>query len=253
MAPRPQSGRRAELACMLLMSITACAPVVPDNAVAQSSPRETVASGSATETSPIGTHIAEAATRFDIPESWIRAVMQVESAGDPRAFSHAGAMGLMQIMPATWDELRAQLPLGADPFDPRDNVVAGTAYLRMMYDRFGSPGFLAAYNAGPDRYAEHLASGRPLPRETRLYVASLLPLIDASAAGSMQNEIPQRSTDWRDAPLFAKEPDRDWLDAAGNNASSRKNLAIGEPDARRSRATSAPDGLFVRPRPEGSE
>ena len=100
--------------------------------------------------------------------------MRVESAGDVRAVSSAGAMGLMQIMPATWKELRGHYHLGHDPFDAHDNILAGAAYLRELYDRYGSPGFLAAYNAGPERYEEYLA-GRPLPRETRAYVAKLTP------------------------------------------------------------------------------
>lgn len=253
MPPLVRTSRRRHFAYMIAVSLPACAPAVPDDAVAQSPSRETVASGSVTEASQIDTYIAEAATRFSIPEPWIRAVMQIESAGDPRAVSSAGAMGLMQIMPATWGDLRGQLDLGTDPFDPRDNVLAGTAYLRMMHDRFGSAGFLAAYNAGPERYAEHLVSGRQLPRETRLYVASLLPLIDASDAEPMQTKTPQRNTDWRDSPLFAGKPDRDQPDPSGADAASRDDLTIGDPVARRSIAPAVPDGLFVRPRPEGSE
>ena len=57
----------------------------------------------------------------------------------------------MQIMPATWGQLRARYGLGPDPFDVRDNIMAGAAYLRELHDRYGSPGFLAAYNAGPGR------------------------------------------------------------------------------------------------------
>ena len=146
--------------------------------------------------------IAEASQRFGVPERWIRAVMQAESAGDPSAVSEAGAMGLMQIMPGTWDELRTAHGFGDDPFDPRDNVLAGAAYLRAMYNRFGSPGFLAAYNAGPGRYAEHLATDRPLPRETRAYLASLAPVIGASPASPMQIERNGSAPDWRVAPLF---------------------------------------------------
>ncbi len=123
---------------------------------------------------PFAIYIDEAARRFRIPAAWIRAVMRIESAGDVRAISSAGAMGLMQIMPDTWAELRVRHRLGRDPYDPRDNILAGAAYLREMYDRYGSPGFLAAYNAGPGRYEEYLA-GRPLPAETRAYVAALLP------------------------------------------------------------------------------
>ncbi|WP_114952237.1 lytic transglycosylase domain-containing protein [Sphingosinicella terrae] len=122
--------------------------------------------------------IAEASARFGIPEVWIRRVMQAESAGRTRLGgrpieSRAGAMGLMQLMPATWREMRARLGLGPDPHAPRDNILAGTFYLRLMYDRFGYPGLFAAYNAGPARYAEHLATGRRLPRETVAYLASV--------------------------------------------------------------------------------
>jgi soluble lytic murein transglycosylase-like protein len=122
--------------------------------------------------------IAEAATRFDIPEPWIRAVIQAESGGrirlDGRPItSRAGAVGLMQVMPDTYEEMRAQYDLGDDPHDPRDNILAGAAYLRAMYERFGFPGLFAAYNAGPGRYAEHLRAGRPLPAETHAYLAAL--------------------------------------------------------------------------------
>jgi soluble lytic murein transglycosylase-like protein len=122
--------------------------------------------------------IAEASARFGVPEEWIRRVMQAESGGRTHLGgrlirSHAGAMGLMQLMPGTWGEMRARLGLGADPHEPRDNILAGTAYLRMMYDRFGYPGLFAAYNAGPRRYGQHLASGRRLPRETVAYVANV--------------------------------------------------------------------------------
>jgi soluble lytic murein transglycosylase-like protein len=103
--------------------------------------------------------------------------MRAESGGDPRAVSPKGAMGLMQIMPATWAELRVRHSLGADPYDPRDNILAGAAYLREMRERYGAPGLLAAYHAGPGRYEDYLATGRPLPAETLAYVATLAPLI----------------------------------------------------------------------------
>ncbi len=85
-------------------------------------------------------------------------------------------MGLMQIMPGTWAELRERYNLGNDPYDPRDNILAGTAYLRELLDRYGSPGVFAAYNAGPARYEEHLAGGS-LPDETQAYVAKLANLL----------------------------------------------------------------------------
>ena len=105
--------------------------------------------------------IAEASTRFAVPVRWIRAVMQVESGGDGRATSPRGALGLMQLMPATWIDLSARYGPGLDPFDPRDNILAGAAYLKEMYKRFGLAGFLAAYHAGPSRYEQHLATGQP--------------------------------------------------------------------------------------------
>lgn len=118
-------------------------------------------------------HIAEAAQGFGIPAGWIRAVIEAESNGDARAVSPKGAMGLMQLMPGTWEELRDQHGLGPDPFDPRANILAGSAYLKAMHDRFGYPGLFAAYNAGPARYEEHLRTGKPLPAETRAYLEKL--------------------------------------------------------------------------------
>jgi soluble lytic murein transglycosylase-like protein len=126
---------------------------------------------------PFAGFITEASKRFAVPEHWIRSVMRVESAGEVRSRSQKGAMGLMQIMPQTWSELRARYDLGADPYDPRNNIMAGAAYIRELYQRFGEPGFLAAYNSGPTRYESHLATGRPLPDETRDYVAILAPMI----------------------------------------------------------------------------
>jgi soluble lytic murein transglycosylase-like protein len=126
-------------------------------------------------------HIAEASRRFRIPEAWIRAVIKAESGGQTMRngrpiTSSAGALGLMQVMPDTWSELRNQLGLDSDPHDPRANILAGTAYLRAMYDRFGYPGLFAAYNAGPARYQEHLRTGKPLPAETRAYMKKLAKL-----------------------------------------------------------------------------
>ena len=146
--------------------------------------------------------MAEASQRFGIPASWIRAVMRAESLGDVRALSPKGAMGLMQIMPATWAGLCLRYGLGANPYDAHDNIIAGAAYLRELHDRYGAPGFLAAYNAGPARYEDHLATGRPLPAETRAYVALLAPLIGGgSVDDAMIVAVVARS--WTQAPLFA--------------------------------------------------
>ena len=90
---------------------------------------------------PWGPYIREAAGRYGVPEQWIREVMRQESGGQEQAVSSAGAMGLMQIMPDTFDGLRQRYALGNDPFEPRDNIMAGTAYIREMYDRYGAPAF----------------------------------------------------------------------------------------------------------------
>lgn len=150
--------------------------------------------------------VAEAAHRFSLPEAWIWGVMRAESALNPRAVSRAGAMGLMQLMPQTWAELRARLQLGDDPFDVRDNVIAGAAYLRELHDRFGVPGFLAAYNAGPGRYADHLSTGRPLPVETRAYVTAVASDLGLGFGPGRGAVAALRSPDWRRAPLFAGRP-----------------------------------------------
>lgn len=134
-------------------------------------------------------YVTEAAQHFGIPTAWIRVVIAAESGGDAHAVSPKGAMGLMQIMPETWDALRQRYALGDDPFDPRANILAGLAYLREMLDRYGPEGFLAAYNAGPQRYADHLATGKPLPAETRAYLARLMPMIDAETVGETARSV----------------------------------------------------------------
>ena len=128
-------------------------------------------------TDPIAAYVAEASKRFGIPEAWIRAVMRVESASEVGVTSSAGAMGLMQVMPQTYATLRPRLDLGANAYDPHDNIMAGAAFLRDMHDRYGDAGFLAAYNAGPARYEEFRAGGRALPSETILYMARLGPML----------------------------------------------------------------------------
>ncbi|WP_157219170.1 lytic transglycosylase domain-containing protein [Flavisphingomonas formosensis] len=120
-------------------------------------------------------YVAEASRRFAVPQSWIRRVIHAESRGRTMRGgrpirSRVGAIGMMQLMPGTWAAMRDRFGLGTDPDLARDNILAGTAYLRLMYDRFGYPGLFAAYNAGPGRYAGYLATGRPLPAETLSYV-----------------------------------------------------------------------------------
>jgi len=150
--------------------------------------------------------IDEASGRFAVPARWIRAVMQVESNGDAHAISSRGAMGLMQIMPGTWIELSVRYGFGLDPFDPRDNILAGTAYLKEMHDRFGLAGVLAAYHAGPARFEQHLATGQPLPPETSAYVATVTPLLGNEQAERAASRV-KRALPWREAPLFVDRTD----------------------------------------------
>ncbi|WP_246791385.1 lytic transglycosylase domain-containing protein [Bradyrhizobium commune] len=146
--------------------------------------------------------VAEAARRFGIPAAWIRAVMRIESHGEPRAVSPKGALGLMQLMPKTWADMRARYGLGRDPFDPHDNILAGAAFLRELHDRYGSPGFLAAYNAGPGRYEDYRDRHRPLPTETTAYVAAIVPFVDAERTPEPLLIAAFSRSSWTWAPLF---------------------------------------------------
>ena len=188
--------------------------------------------------------VAEAAERFDIAAAWIRAVMRAESDGDARSTSSKGAMGLMQIMPQTWAELRIHYGLGEDPYDPHDNIMAGAAYLRELFERYGNPGFLAAYNAGPGRY-EASRKGRPLPAESRAYVDKLAPDI---AREPSELAVPARSEtstvetpSWAQSSIFAVQPVR--TSTADPVSTDRAQAA---PDVRDvSAITPQPAGLFV--------
>lgn len=168
----------------LLAALAACGTVPHQDAVQESARYVAHAKRSYTPPGPTedpwGPYIREAAGHYDMPETWIRSLMRVESGGKlyqngNLITSGAGAMGLMQVMPGTYDELRDRYNLGDDPFDPHDNIMAGVAYMREMYEIYGSPGFLAAYNAGPARLDDYLANVRPLPDETRRYVAMIGP------------------------------------------------------------------------------
>lgn len=190
----PRASRLSLTTLAVLLSVTVGANATPS--------QEPVAAQTAGD--PIATAIDEASRRFGIPEAWIRAVMRVESNGDRRAVSRAGAMGLMQVMPATYADLRRQLGIGADPFDVRDNILAGTAYLRQMYDRYGAPGFLAAYNAGPGRWESHLNGSRPLPNETVNYLSRLAPALGFAAVDSASEPAARRPPSPFEAPLFVR-------------------------------------------------
>jgi soluble lytic murein transglycosylase-like protein len=181
----PKSRRlRAAAAIAVLTALAACGTVPHQDAIQESARYAAHAKHNyvppGPPEDPWGPYIREASARYDIPDSWIRSLMRVESGGKEYQngdliTSGAGAMGLMQVMPATYDELRDRYNLGDDPFDPHDNIMAGVAYMREMYELYGSPAFLAAYNAGPARLDDYLANLRPLPDETRRYVAMIGP------------------------------------------------------------------------------
>jgi hypothetical protein len=123
--------------------------------------------------------ITEASQRFHVPKAWIRAVMARESGGrtmlgeDRPIVSRAGAVGLMQVLPETYDQMAQEHNLGANPFNARDNIMAGAAYLRWLHQRYGYPAMFAAYNAGPGKLEDHLEHGVRLPAETRAYVGGI--------------------------------------------------------------------------------
>lgn len=197
---------------------------------------------------PFAVYTTEAAQRFRLPVAWIEAVLSAESAGHARAVSPAGAMGLMQVMPDTWAGLRTRYGLGPDPFEPRDNILAGAAYLREMYDRYGDlSAMLAAYNAGPDRADDYLASGRPLPAETRAYVATIASALGAGplVAGAVQHV---RTPNWREAPLFiARGADASDAATARTDGVARDAL-VADGDA----PAAARPGIFVTVSTDGA-
>jgi hypothetical protein len=185
--------RRALAGMALLSGLAACAgapqPAARSAPVVAPPPAQSAASYAppGPPSDPWGPYIREASTRFVVPEKWIREVMRQESGGHQYingglTTSNVGAMGLMQLMPVTYAQMRDRYGLGPDPYAPHDNILAGTAYIREMYARYGSPGFLAAYNAGPGRLDSYLVGGTPLPAETVGYLSSVAPRLgDASA------------------------------------------------------------------------
>jgi len=194
---------------------------------------------------PHAAHITEAAQRFGIPEHWIRAVLRAESAGDVRAISSAGALGLMQVMPDTWAGLRVRYRLGRDPYDPHDNILAGTAYLREMWDRYGDVGaMLAAYNAGPGRYDDHRSTGRALPAETRAYVAALLSVLGGAAAPEASVRRADPPPDWREAAIFVARSS-DARSAASRSANERSDDSRSSVTARPSDPAATSDSPLV--------
>lgn len=191
---RSRSPSRPFLAALALLAVCSA------GAVARAQSEQPTSTQAAVD--PVSAAVTEASRRFGVPEHWIRSVMRVESAGRIDAVSRAGAMGLMQVMPGTYAELRARHGLGPDPFAIRDNVLAGTAYLREMFDRYGATGMLAAYNAGPGRWEAHVAGVRPLPAETVGYLARLGPVLDIAAIPTPPTRIASSAPSPLEAPIF---------------------------------------------------
>lgn len=225
-----------------LLAFGASLPVFPACASAQSATTETRSA-----VDPYSAHVAEASQRFGLPERLLRAVMTAESDGIVRAVSSKGALGLMQIMPDTWIELSARYRLGNDPFDPRDNILAGAAYMRELHDQYGSPGFLAAYNAGPGRYEEYLVNGRPLPPETRNYVAVLAPYVDASAASLAAIPVQINRSDWTHSPLFVAQADGSAAAVPAGSSVMPATMTRAQADGIDVGLTPGDSGLFVTP------
>jgi len=235
----PLRRRASKLAGFTLLLLLPGIASLPPPALAS-------ATESPADNSGIDRYIVAASQAFGLPEAWIRAVIREESGGDPRAVSTAGAIGLMQVMPETWADLRARYALGADPFDLRDNIMAGTAYLREMYDRFGAFGFLAAYHAGPGRYADHLSTGRALPSETIAYVTVLQPAIDGTAAIPDAGGLRPAGHAWTSAPLFITTVG---VPSADDQPAPRRQ-ADGSATATVARLVPGSSGLFIpRARP----
>jgi len=217
--------RRLGFAALAALAMFGAAPAFGQDAADPAAPR----------TVDIAAHVAEASLRFGIPEQWIYAVMRAESAGRIGAVSSAGAM-----MPGTWARQRARFRLGSDPFDPRNNILAGTSYLREMYDSYGAYGMLAAYNAGPGRYQEWRDRGRPLPAETRAYVVKIAPMLQSDSTATVVASAPavqQVRIAWTQSGLFAA---RTAATEAAPNADINEGTAAAPPASLRPHG-----GLFV--------
>jgi hypothetical protein len=225
-------------AVLLLTGISfVCVPVVSIHAQPLAIPAPAVRERCAN-------YVSEAASRFGIPTHWIDAVMQSESFGNAVATSPKGAMGLMQIMPTTWAELRGRYGLGANPYDPHDNILAGTAYLRELYDRYGLDGFLAAYNAGPGRYEKYLETGLALPSETLTYIAEVIRRIGLNASGGRVQEASFFPSGLTSAPFAVSKGDGRTVASAAIPLQDLRTVSARDPQHRFALAPQSA-GLFV--------
>jgi hypothetical protein len=199
-------------------------------------------SKSSTSTSGLDGFIAEASERFGIPAVWIRAIVLKEPDRTARTSLRKGGVGLMQLSPERWTELRHRYAFGTNPADPRDSILAGTAHLREMYDRYGSKDFLAAYIMGPTRYDERMKSGAPLPEETQAVVADLAPLMGPGLKDVVGSTVRAKAISWRNAPLFVAKTERSSNDEA---------IAGGAPTERSGKSQASTDQRSFAPRSDG--
>jgi hypothetical protein len=242
-AARQQDARHVARRHVLLCGGIALALLI-GSGVTDPAPATEIPNSVTPSSDPFAAFVSEASQLFGIPASWIRAVMQVESAGDVRSVSPKGAMGLMQIMPETWADLRIRYGLGADPFDAHDNIFAGAAYLRELHNRYGEAGFLAAYNAGPARYEEHLATGQKLPVETQNYVATLTPMVAGEHIGGTVVASPITGP-WTEASLFVPRSDSSRATLALSSATHDRQQPTGAAVADWTALAPQSAGLFV--------
>jgi hypothetical protein len=149
----------------------------------------------------------------------------------------------MQIMPDTYAELRARYGLGANAYDPHDNIFAGTAYMNEMIALFGVPNFLAAYNAGPSRLEDHLRRGTPLPRETQQYLAQIGEL---PAAPPPPGELPAPQSLPFAAAASNGPRSNPQMTSASASALRMIDAPIDEPQRRRPKKIAAPNELFAQ-------
>lgn len=144
-------------------------------------------------------YVPEAARRSGLSEEVVARVMRAESGGKSRIVSVKGAIGCMQIMPATWAYLTARYNLGADPYDARMNMIGGAMYLAELAARYGWPGAFSAYNAGPGRYQRYVQGGMALPAETIAYTARL-------GGNAATQPMAAAAPRWQEARLFMTRP-----------------------------------------------
>jgi hypothetical protein len=168
---------------------------VSDNATAQAQP------------GTVDAYIQEASQQYGVPEKLIRSVVDAESSFNPEAGSEAGAYGYMQLMPETAEAL------GVNRYDPRENILGGTKYLRQQLDAFGGDveKALAAYNAGPGAVKEY--NGVPPYAETQNYVQKIMSSLNDEdkviARASEQGEVRSSETMPEEAYRDDYTPDND--------------------------------------------